>query len=212
MSEFINTIDVLGDDAVIDSIINRTITEFKDNMVTIVEQYAFYKCTALTDVGVLNATTIKTNSFAYCSSLERVELPQVTAFTGGGQFQDCTALKKVKLPALNYASTGYEFRNCSSLRILDTLGAWNISSNTFRGCSSLIALIQRGEKIPTLKSNTAFNGTPIASGAGYIYVPRALVDSYKAATNWSAYATQFRALEDYTVDGTTTGDLDETKI
>lgn len=40
----------------------------------------------------------------------------------------------------------------------------------------------------------------------------ALVDSYKAATNWSTYATQFRALEDYTVDGTITGELDSTKI
>lgn len=40
----------------------------------------------------------------------------------------------------------------------------------------------------------------------------ALVDSYKAATNWSTYADQIRALEDYTVDGTTTGALDETKI
>ena len=34
----------------------------------------------------------------------------------------------------------------------------------------------------------------------------------QAATNWSTYAAQFRALEDYTVDGTTTGELDETKI
>ena len=46
----------------------------------------------------------------------------------------------------------------------------------------------------------------------YIYVPRALVEDYKVATNWSAYADQFRALEDYTVDGTISGDLDETKI
>lgn len=50
------------------------------------------------------------------------------------------------------------------------------------------------------------------SGTGYIYVPRALVDTYKAATNWSTIADQFRALEDYTVDGTITGELDESKI
>lgn len=39
-----------------------------------------------------------------------------------------------------------------------------------------------------------------------------LVDTYKADTNWSTYAAQFRALEDYTVDGTITGELDESKI
>ena len=32
---------------------------------------------------------------------------------------------------------------------------------------------------------------------GYIYVPRALVNSYKAATNWSTFASQIRAIEDY---------------
>lgn len=58
----------------------------------------------------------------------------------------------------------------------------------------------------------AFNNTPIALGTGYIYVPRAFIDSYKAAENWSTYASQFRALEDYTVDGTVTGELDESKI
>jgi hypothetical protein len=42
-----------------------------------------------------------------------------------------------------------------------------------------------------------FASTPIASGTGYIYVPAALVDSYKGATNWSTYAAQIRAIEDY---------------
>jgi hypothetical protein len=54
--------------------------------------------------------------------------------------------------------------------------------------------------------------TRIEKGTGYIYVPADLVDSYKAATNWSTFAAQFRALEDYTVDGTITGELDITKI
>ena len=32
---------------------------------------------------------------------------------------------------------------------------------------------------------------------GYIYVPRALLESYKTTTNWSYYADSFRAIEDY---------------
>jgi hypothetical protein len=53
---------------------------------------------------------------------------------------------------------------------------------------------------------------------GYFYVPRALLSDddatkdYRRATNWATYASQFRALEDYTVDGTITGDLDPNKI
>lgn len=81
-------------------------------------------------------------------------------------------------------------------------------------CSKLTALVLRNpSQVVTLVSGSNFlASTPIKSGTGYIYVPSALVDSYKAATNWSTYAAQFRALEDYTVDGTTTGELDPTKI
>ena len=74
MAEFINTIDVLGDDAVIDSIIERTITEFKDDVITTVGQYAFYGCTALTVVDVPNVTRIEQNAFCKCSALNALIL------------------------------------------------------------------------------------------------------------------------------------------
>lgn len=167
MSEFINTIDVLGDDVVTDSIITGTITEFKDDALT----------------------NLRTGAFAYCTSLVEVDLPNLTRF-GSYVFNYCSSLKKVSSSA---ASIGHElFR---------------------RGCGSLDTFILRNtETIPTIVSTNVFNSTIISSGAGYIYVPKALLESYKVASNWSAFATKFRALEDYTVDGTVTGDLDESKI
>ena len=66
------------------------------------------------------------------------------------------------------------------------------------------------------KVSSTYN--PTGAKDGYIYVPRALLSDtdetkdYRRATNWSTFATQFRALEDYTVDGTTTGELDPNKI
>lgn len=47
------------------------------------------------------------------------------------------------------------------------------------------------------QSSGAFAFSKIEKGGGYIYVPSALVDAYKAATNWSTYANQIRAIEDY---------------
>ena len=123
MSEFINTVDLVGDEALSDSIIDRSITEISDNHIT------------------------------------------------------------------------------------------SIGGSAFRGCRGLTTLILRNtEKVCTLLNTSALSSTKIASGTGYIYVPAALIDSYKAASNWSTFAAQFRALEDYTVDGTTTGALDEAKI
>lgn len=42
-----------------------------------------------------------------------------------------------------------------------------------------------------------FTNTLIASGTGFIYVPDALVESYKTATNWSTYADQILPLSEY---------------
>jgi hypothetical protein len=76
--------------------------------------------------------------------------------------------------------------------------ATSIGDYAFSNCAALTVLILRSETMCTLSATTVFNNTPIKSGGtGFIYVPRALVDSYKAATNWSTYASQFRAIEDY---------------
>ena len=145
MGEFINTIDILGDDTVIDSIIMKTITEFKDNVITTV---------------------------------------------GPGAFSGCIALKIADLPNIN-----------------------SIGEKAFEGCSQLTKLIIRGTaNVTQMLTTDGLSNTPIVNGTGYVYVPAALVDSYKAATNWTPYSDQIRALENYTVDGTITGELDEAKI
>lgn len=109
------------------------------------------------------------------------------------------------------------FSNCPALHTVRFKGslASGIYNRAFELCASLKALIIENREAsmpPPLMDVDVFLSTPISSGTGYIYVPRALVDSYKVEKNWSTYASQFRALEDYTVDGTITGDLDESKI
>ena len=127
-------------------------------------------------------------------------------------FYKCTALTTANFPVVTSIGN-FAFGYCSSLTTVDFPAATSIGDYTFYNCTSLKALILRkSDAICTLLSSSAFTTTPIASGRCYVYVPRALVDSYKTATNWSTYASQFRALEDYTVDGTITGALDESKI
>lgn len=126
-------------------------------------------------------------------------------------FADCTALTSVNFPV----ATSINFRafdGCTRLTTVDFPAVTSISSQVFQSCSQLKSLILRSETAATLNNSSAFSGSGVSSGTGYIYVPKALIEGYKTATNWSAYASQFRALEDYTVDGTITGALDETKI
>jgi hypothetical protein len=106
--------------------------------------------------------------------------------------------------------------HCYSLKEIDlsALTKINYSSQVFNNCAALESLILRkSDAIVELSSAGVFNSKDgIGAGTAYIYVPAALIEEYKSATNWSTYAPQFRALEDYTVDGTITGELDETKI
>lgn len=257
MAEFINTIDVLGDEVVLNSIVDRSITEFKDDQLTAIADYAFYACAALTDVNLTNVTSVSGNAFASCASLKNVNIPLLTkingsvfancsslesisfssvtslagrAFSkctyltnidlplvtslGGWTFEYCSGMESVCLPALKTVGSS-DFDNCTNLKKADFPSATKVGATfSFRYCSSLIALVLRNATLCALGGTTQsnFGGTPIASGTGYVYVPRALIEDYKVATNWSTIANQFRALEDYTVDGTITGDLDESKI
>jgi hypothetical protein len=263
MAEFINTIDVLGDDAVIDSIIDRTITEFKDGILTELGTYAFANCTDLQTVSLPSVTKVYDYAFANCVNLKTPDLPNLVSIyqyafegctslvevdlpvagLGKGAFNKCTALKSARFEAVTrftsaetnqfagcsslidvflpnlVATSPNMFNGCASLEKISLPSLTALSANTFFNCKSLKAVILPNETLVTIGAINAFAecyrilGTvdaiynPNGLKDGYIYVPRALVDSYKAATNWSTYASQFRALEDYTVDGTTTGKL-----
>lgn len=221
-----------GDEAsVLDSLIDGSITEITSNATTILPRTfhnrqtltsakfplvknigneSFYNCTALKSINAPIVETIGDSGFNNCKALISVNFPLATKINPQ-TFYGCESLETANIPANKYI---YEslFYNCKKLTTVNLASAIYFASYVFRYCESLKTVILRSETLATLNATNSFERTLIASGAGYIYVPRALVDTYKSATNWSTYATQFRALEDYTVDGTITGELDETKI
>lgn len=172
--------------------------------------YALAQNSLLREINLPLLTKDQSYTFFGNSSLETIDLPFYGAVTAGA-FQNCTKLNSVNIPVATSLNNS-AFNGCKVLSILDLPLVKQISSSVFTGCSALIAVILRSETVVSLNNVNSFNNTPIGSGTGYIYVPSILVDTYKAAANWSTYASQFRALEDYTVDGTITGGLDSTKI
>ena len=115
--------------------------------------------------------------------------PAVGAITG-----DTTYVAQFKSTAMAYIELiGRTISEYSSASLT------SVGYGAFYSCTSLSTLILRSDTVCTLTvvANDAFSGTPIISGTGYIYVPLALVDTYKAATNWSDIAAQIRAIEDY---------------
>lgn len=156
-----------------DAIINRTITSYSNPRVIRIGWYAFYGCNKLTSINLPLVTTCGGNAFTSCSQLTDVQMPLLIEITTN-MFMSCSSLVKIKLPALQ-----------------------NINQNGFAYSSSFETLILPNTQMCTLSNKNAFTITKIAKGTGYIYVPQALIEDYKVATNWVTYAAQFRAIEDY---------------
>ena len=195
MSDFVNTVDSVGDEALTNSIIDRSITEIRDNCVTRIGDSAFYSCSALTAADFHAATIIENSAFRSCSKLTTANFPAATSI-GDYAFESCSALTTSNFPAATSIGNS-AFQYCSALTTADFPAATKIGRSAFQYCSKLNTLILRYRTMAKLYDTKAFSNTPISSGTGYIYVPADLVDSYKADSKWSTYSNQVRAIEDY---------------
>lgn len=217
-------------DDVSKAIIERTITEISDSNIRTIGDHIFYNCKHLETVNFPNAVYIQSGAFLGCSKLTSIYLPKAE-IVSSRLFYQCTSLTTVDLPRATSVDDEM-FYYCESLATVNLPRATSVGDRGFYYCfiktlnlpkvtsigayafynTYLTSLVLRSTTLCSLSNKNAFSSTYIEEGKGYIYVPSSLLSQYQAATNWATYAAQFRALEDYTVDGTITGALDESKI
>ena len=184
-----------GDTDTEDALITRTLTEYVNSRVTSVGAYAFYSDSNIVSVSFPNAVTIGNEAFRSCSKLVNMNFPEATTIGQHG-FRGNKVMTEAVFPKVTSLG-GYAFRENTALTKVDFGQSPTISTYTFYGCTALDTLILRGGTVASLSGTNALTSTPIANGTGYVYVPASLVNSYKAASEWSNYAAQFRAIEDY---------------
>ena len=206
---------------------------FEDTSNVIDVTSMFHGCINLIAVPQLDTSNVKNASrmFAACSSL--LDIPQLdirNSENNTSMFGSCRKLKKISIltSSINYTEFSSMFSGCYEVEKIDLSGyktSWADNSRyMFSECYSLKTLIIREFGASFSINSNAFdncyhlkgtvNNTYNPEGLKdcYIYVPNSMVSKLKSATNWSTYADQIRALEDYTVDGTTAGELDESKV
>lgn len=157
----------------IEDLVKGEITFFESDMSKLTRSYAFYSCAKLETAFLPNIDYVPASTFENCTSLKNVNILSAETIMSGA-FIRCSALEKIDLPLTK-----------------------SIMATAFHKCTSLTALILRVGTVCTLGNANSISEGAIANGTGYIYVPSSLIDSYKTATNWSTYASQFRAIEDY---------------
>lgn len=123
---------------------------------------AFQNCPNLIETKILSeATTITKNSFAGCSGLRSITLPNTVKCLESGAFKDCIALESIDL-------------GCYLTSIED---------NAFSGNSVLSSINLRSSTPPTY--STGFSSSEYINTK--VYIPTGSIDNYKNAEPWKNF-------------------------
>lgn len=129
-------------------------------------QFADGTLTEITAEDLEGVTSIAEYAFYRRTSLESVILPDSVTTLHSSTFYRCTSLVSATMGSGLSVMRGDNFRDCTKLEYVD-----------FTRCT----------KVTAIPDSKIFNGAPSTCE---IRVPAALVDEWKAATNWSTYASQ----------------------
>ena len=156
---------------------------------TLYKNDATVTCTPI--INAENCTSLR-YVFKGCSKLTAVggiHCPNVTDMAS--MFDGCTSLKMIPLlDTSSVVNMSGMFNGCTSLKMIPLLDISSVTamSSLFQACTSLTSVTFQCVDVRPYGSSM-FNGTPIASGNGRIYVPDNLVQAYKTASGWSTYAS-----------------------
>ena len=123
--------------------------------------------------------------------LVSVEIGDCVTEIGNYAFYNCTSLSSITIPSGITSIDAYAFMRCSGLVSLTIgSGVTSIVNDAFNYCSGLTSITCLATTPPTLSGKRQFNNTNNCP----IYVPAASVDTYKAASGWSTYASRIQAI------------------
>lgn len=160
---------------------------------TTIYNSAFYGASRMTTGAFQNCSTIYSSAFYNCSSLTTINLLGCKTIQSGA-FYNCYKLSAIDLPLCTSIASS-AFRYCSSLSSV-TLLAPSIGAYAFANCTKLSTIkFTKTTGIASLAASTAFYSTGITSSTGTIYVPLALVASYKSATNWAYFSSRIQGYD-----------------
>jgi hypothetical protein len=144
------------------------------------------------------AKVIKKNSFGNHKAIANANFPEAY-YIEGKLFYDCSNLESVKMPnvvARPSAISSAEgcFYQCSKLKFVD-YGFVPYTNYLFdRSGSDKLDVVLRRRKVESISASP--KSQLYANCELTLYVPKALIEQYKVATNWSE-VDDFKAIEDY---------------
>lgn len=136
-----------------------------------------FNASGITSIELPKAITIGPRSFQFCEQLESAYFPSaetIDAFV----FSNCRSLKTLDIHNVTFIGE-QTFRGCKALTKVDLHGEVILDSQALYGTGLDTLILRSNSGICVLNDANAISSTPIASGTGYIYVPRAMMSEYK---------------------------------
>ena len=177
-----------------DTTMNNSVTVAVDGNANVADGTGVFKlCSALNRIDIPRSgyTSIGTDSFRNCTNLTSIILPSGITSIGGYAFMGCTNLTSINVPSGVTSIGENTFNDCTGLQSIDLPSTLtDIGMQAFYGCSHLTSIICRATTPPTLGALALGNVFARCT----IYVPAESVDTYKAASGWSARANYIQAI------------------
>ena len=156
--------------------------------VTSIGNSAFYSCYSLASITIPNGvTSIGNSAFSGCYSLASIAIPNGVTSISYSSFYNCYSLASIAIPNGVTSIGNSAFYNCYSLAsIAIPNGVTSIGNSAFYNCYGMRYYdFSAYTSVPALSNTNVFRNIPSDC---QMLIPAALVDAWKAATNWSTYA------------------------
>lgn len=202
MASGVNEVYIAGGVEAIADLAQGTIDgEYASDEVTSLRTGAFCKCANLTSVSLPNCTKfVGFRQFSECTKMTTLNLPKLETIPEGNQnFGNLTSVGEIRLPSLTTISgSSATFTNCHNIKkiIMPLLSGSTIGSSCFDNNYWLDTLVLGGDTLNPLGNTNVFRNAGTYGNGLSIYVPDALVDTYKTATNWTAFADKIKPMSE----------------
>jgi hypothetical protein len=126
-----------GNTGVEDAFVTKTLTNYMNNRITYIGDYAFTSCSKLTVVSFPACASIGAYAFNSCNTLVTASFPMCTTI-GMSAFNNCYKLTSASFPMCTSINS-YAFSGCNNLKTVSFPACTKIGTYAFHGCNMIAA-------------------------------------------------------------------------